>query len=163
MHHAHVRVGKTFPAFPAHARPAIVLIWMASTCSHVEAITMTSWWARWRFKSPASRLFTQSFLQGADQRKHQNSASMAFVRGIHWWQVNSPHKGPVTRKMFPFDNDTMTTKSTKLYSLGVPTKKGNTLTQQTKSRLAHTFPTKKIRCMVVQSQTGSWRQMTGHG
>ena len=35
-----------------------------------------------------------------DQRKHQSSASLAFVRGIHRWPVNSPHKGPVTRKMF---------------------------------------------------------------
>ena len=40
----------------------------------------------------------------ADQRKHQSSASLAFVRGIHRWPVNSPHKGPVTRKMFPFDD-----------------------------------------------------------
>ena len=40
---------------------------------------------------------------GADQRKHQSTASLAFVRGIHRWPVNSPHKGPVTRKMFPFD------------------------------------------------------------
>ena len=39
---------------------------------------------------------------GADQRKNQSSASLAFVLGIHWWLVNSPHKGPVTRKMFPF-------------------------------------------------------------
>ena len=39
---------------------------------------------------------------GADQRKHQSSASLAFVRGIHRWLVNSPHKSPVTRKMFPF-------------------------------------------------------------
>ena len=38
---------------------------------------------------------------GADQRKHQSSTSLAFVRGIHRWPVNSPHKGPVTRKMFP--------------------------------------------------------------
>ena len=43
-------------------------------------------------------------IQGADQRKHQSSASLAFVRGIHRWPVNSPHKGPVTRKMFPFDD-----------------------------------------------------------
>ena len=41
---------------------------------------------------------------GADQRKHQSSASLAFVRGIHRWPVNSPHKWPVTRKMFPFDD-----------------------------------------------------------
>ena len=42
---------------------------------------------------------------GADQRKHQSSASLAFVlRGIHRWPVNSPHKEPVTREMFPFDD-----------------------------------------------------------
>ena len=41
---------------------------------------------------------------GADQRKHQSSASLAFVRGMHWWPVNSPHKWPVTRKTFPFDD-----------------------------------------------------------
>ena len=41
---------------------------------------------------------------GADQRKHQSSASLAFVREIHRWLVNSPHKGPVTRKMFAFDD-----------------------------------------------------------
>ena len=41
---------------------------------------------------------------GIDHRKHQTSASLAFVKGIHRWPVNSPHKGPVTRKMFPFDD-----------------------------------------------------------
>ena len=40
----------------------------------------------------------------ADQRKHQSAASPAFVRGIHRSPVNSPHKWPVTRKMFPFDD-----------------------------------------------------------
>ena len=40
----------------------------------------------------------------ADQRKHHSSASLAFVWGIHRGPVNSPHKGPVTRKMFPFDD-----------------------------------------------------------
>ena len=40
----------------------------------------------------------------ADQRKHQSSASPAFVRRIHRGPVNSPHKGPVTQKMFPFDD-----------------------------------------------------------
>ena len=41
---------------------------------------------------------------GTYQRKHKNSVSLAFVRGIHRWPVNSPHKRPVTRKMFPFDD-----------------------------------------------------------
>ena len=40
----------------------------------------------------------------ADQRKHQRSASLAFVPGIHRGPVNSPHTWPVTRKMVPFDD-----------------------------------------------------------
>ena len=44
-----------------------------------------------------------SFYSGADQRKHQSAALLAFVRGIHRSPVDSPRKGPVTRKMFPFD------------------------------------------------------------
>ena len=47
----------------------------------------------------------------ADQRKHQSSMSLAFVRGIHRWQVNFPHKGPVTQKMFHFDDVIMEWKS----------------------------------------------------
>ena len=50
---------------------------------------------------PASRWF--------DQRKHQWSAPLTFVRGIHRWPVNSPHKGPVSRKMFSFDDVIKTT------------------------------------------------------
>ena len=44
---------------------------------------------------------------GADQRKHQSSALLGSVRGIHWWPVNCPHKGPVTRKIFPFGDAIM--------------------------------------------------------
>ena len=36
-----------------------------------------------------------------DQRKHQSSASLAFMREIHLWPVNFPHRWPVTQKMFP--------------------------------------------------------------
>ena len=71
-------------------------------------ITMTSLWARWRLKSPASRLFTQPFIQGADQRKIKAPRYWPSWGGggggIHRWPVNSPHKGPVTRKMFPFND-----------------------------------------------------------
>ena len=48
---------------------------------------------------------------GANQRKHQSSASLAFVWGIHRWPVNSPHKWPVKRKMFPFDDVIMRTEN----------------------------------------------------
>ena len=41
------------------------------------------------------------------QRKHQSSPSLGFVGGIHRWPVDSPHKGPVMRKMFPSDDISM--------------------------------------------------------
>ena len=40
----------------------------------------------------------------ADERRHQSSASLTFVRWIHRGPVNSPHKWPVTRIMFPLDD-----------------------------------------------------------
>ena len=64
---------------------------------------------------------------GADQRKHQSTASLAFLWGIYRWLVNSPHRWPVTRKMFPFDDVIMTvilrwvidTVNTNLYPFGM--------------------------------------------
>ena len=56
-------------------------------------ITMTSYWERWRLKSPASPLFTQLLVQA----KLKNIKAPR-----HRWPVNTPHKRPVTRKMFPF-------------------------------------------------------------
>ena len=52
----------------------------------------------------------------ADQRKHQSSASLAFVQGIHRVPVNSPHIWPVTRKMFPFDDVIMISTYENTYS-----------------------------------------------
>ena len=40
----------------------------------------------------------------ADQEKNQSSASLAFMRGVHRWPGDSPHKGPVKRNTFPFDD-----------------------------------------------------------
>ena len=39
---------------------------------------------------------------GADQIEYQSSASLTLLWGIHRWPVNSPHKGAVTQKLFPF-------------------------------------------------------------
>ena len=61
---------------------------MTATASHITSLTIVC----------------STVYSNADQRKHQSSASLAFVRGIHWRPVNSPHKGPVTRKMSPFDD-----------------------------------------------------------
>ena len=40
----------------------------------------------------------------SDQRKHQSSASLAFVREFIGERWIAPHRWPVTRKMFPFDD-----------------------------------------------------------
>ena len=37
-------------------------------------------------------------------QKYQSSTSLPLGRGIHWWPVDSPHEGPVTRKIFLFDD-----------------------------------------------------------
>ena len=58
----------------------------------------------WRRVKTRLTIVYSTVYSGTDQRKHQSSASLAFVLGIHRWPVNSPHKGPVTRKMFPFDD-----------------------------------------------------------
>ena len=72
-----------FPWCQSHYNDVI----MSTMASQITSLTIVYW----------------SFYSGADQRKYQISASLAFVRGTHRWPVNSPHKGPVTWKMFPFD------------------------------------------------------------
>ena len=49
-------------------------------------------------------IFRCELLLLAEQRKHQSFTSLAFVREIHQWLVNSQHKGPAMGKMFPFDD-----------------------------------------------------------
>ena len=50
-----------------------------------KIITVMSLWARWRLISPD---VWPTVYSGTDQRKHQSSASLAFVQGIHRWPVN---------------------------------------------------------------------------
>ena len=57
----------------------------------------------------------------ANQRKHQSSASLAFVWGNSPGPVNSPHKGPVTRKMFPFDDVIMYNQSPHHWTISTET------------------------------------------
>ena len=54
---------------------------------------------------------------GVDQRKHQSSASLALLRGIHRGPVNSPHKWPVTRKMLPFEDVIMSWEDSGMYQV----------------------------------------------
>ena len=72
------------PIFPVHYGDVI----MGATASQINSLTIVY----------------STVYSDADQRKHQSSASLAFVWGIHRGPVNSPHKWPVTWKMFPFDD-----------------------------------------------------------
>ena len=49
------------------------------------------------------RIVYSTVYSGADHTKPQISASLAFVGEIHQWPVDSPHKGPLNWKIFPFD------------------------------------------------------------
>ena len=71
-----------------------------------EFIAMTSWWARLRLKSPASQFFTQSLFRCRSKKtsKLRVTGLCAGNSPVHRVPVNSPHKWPVTRKMFPFDD-----------------------------------------------------------
>ena len=62
---------------------------------------------RLRLKSPATRLFTQPFIQA--EIKTSKFCVTGLCAGKSPGPVNSPHKWPVTRKMFPFDDVIMTT------------------------------------------------------
>ena len=88
----------------AYQRQAIV--WPNHKCCDVIMSTIAS-------QITSRRIVYSTVYSDADQGKHQSSASLAFVWGIHRWPVNSPHKWPVTRKMFPFDDVIMETPSVK--------------------------------------------------
>ena len=73
------------------------LMWYITKVAKSFYITLTSWWARRRLKSPASRLFTQPFIRAQIKEN---------IKAPRHWPLcgNSPHKWPVMRKMFPFDD-----------------------------------------------------------
>ena len=91
----------------------LVLYWcqLSTNCNHYKQIP-TRWLIHYDdiiMSAIASQITSLAIVYSTvysdvDQRKHQSSASLAFVWGIHRGPVNSPHKWPVTRKMFPFDD-----------------------------------------------------------
>ena len=66
---------------------------MGAMASHITSLT----------------IFHSTVYSGGDLKNHQSSVSLAFMRGIHRWSVNSPHKRPVTQQMSPFDDVIMYT------------------------------------------------------
>ena len=108
----------------AYNLPGTVFIICAYSAPH-GPIRIQYYYKRWSFKrsytlsipyyndvilsAMASQITSFSVVysavcSGVDQRKHRSSASLVSVRGIHRWPVNPPHKGPVTRKFFSFDD-----------------------------------------------------------
>ena len=73
-----------------------VLLVLCEAIEHYTDVTMSPMASQ--ITSPG--IVYSTVYWGADQRKHQSSASLAFVRRIHRGPVNSPHKRPVTRKCF---------------------------------------------------------------
>ena len=62
-------------------------------------------WASRRLKSPATRLFVQAFDRlTLKNMKHQSHRYWPFVRVIHRWSMDSPHKGPATQEASPFND-----------------------------------------------------------
>ena len=79
----------------------------AQMASNAEIVSI--WWRHhgeccFRCAVPLSTVCVRVFVLEYFNIKHQSSASLAFVWGIHRWSVNSTHNWPVTRKMFPFDD-----------------------------------------------------------
>ena len=95
------------------------MILLLIVCKHYSDVIMSGMVSR----ITGVLIVYSTVCSGADQRKYQSSASLAFVRGIHRWPVNSPYKGPVTRKMFAFDDVIMclalSSKSARLLNAGV--------------------------------------------
>ena len=66
-------------------------------------ITVTSYLARLHLKLPVSRLFIQTYVQ-KQIKENIKAPRRGLLWEIHQWPVNSLYKGPVTRKLFPFDD-----------------------------------------------------------
>ena len=83
-----------------HWQPPLQLIYCKCDVRHYNDVTMGSMASQ----ITSLTIVYSAVYSGTEHRKHQSSASLAIVRGIHRGPVNSPHKWPVTRKMLPFDD-----------------------------------------------------------
>ena len=91
---------------------SIMCIYKNCIHNHDRTTHNTAFSLRWRHNgcnSIASQMTSLTIVYSivysdADQRKRESSASLTIVWGIHREPINSQHKWPVTRKMFPFDD-----------------------------------------------------------
>ena len=74
---------------------------------HVQSIDVTLQWRHNGRDSVSNHQPLDCLLNGLFRHRSKKTSKLrvtGFGRGIHRWLVNSPHKWPVTRKMFPFDD-----------------------------------------------------------
>ena len=108
-------------------------------------ITLTSY-ARWRLQSgdqPNDCLLNHYW--GADHRKDQSSASLAFVRRFHRWAMNFLHKGTVTRKMLPVDDVIMLYE---YFDLSIAKAQANVSKAERGQRLGINAGTRPSKCFI---------------
>ena len=110
---------------------------MSAMASHIASVTIVY----------------STVYSGADRRKHQSSASLAFVQGIHRWPANSAHKGPVTRKLLPFDDVIMSK---------VTLKDVDEIDQYQATTEHNKGKTVAIRLGMMTSSNGNFFRVTGH-
>ena len=131
--------GETFPAFLAHAQPAILCIWqeahgiMITPLSHrnnvatsfgnydimiksamVHTLLPHVTYMAWQLHTLQRRQSRRDciskhrrldcLLNRLFRRRSKKTSKLAILKGIPRRPVNSPHKEPVTRKMFPLDD-----------------------------------------------------------
>ena len=100
-------VDQTFPCLPP-GYADVELIFSDQTTSRATAVDETHYndviMGAIASQITSLTIVYSTVYSGADQRKYESSASLAFVPEIHRGPVNCPHKWPVTREMFPFDD-----------------------------------------------------------
>ena len=96
----HMDIGGDTLTRPSRDRITCIICSLAAWCHHYYDVIMDAIASQ----ITSLTIVYSTVYSDADQSKHQSSASLAFVREIHRGPVNFPHKWPVTRKMFPFDD-----------------------------------------------------------
>ena len=75
-----------------------------STCTKPLAVLQ---WRQNGRDGVSNQQYHNCLLNRLFRRRSKNTWKLrvtGLLQGFHRWPVNSPHKGPVTRKMFPFDD-----------------------------------------------------------
>ena len=97
-----------------HGIDLVLLTWYGFSTGGVTKINTHNYDVIMSAMAPhitSTSIVYSTICSSADQRKHQSSASLTFVRWIHRSPVNSPHKGPVTRNIFTFNDVIMISNS----------------------------------------------------